>query len=462
MVRVRLILFTALVALALGAVTASSASALQWWLENPEHPSEPIELKLGEQLAMNENAKVHSPFTFKWLHHYEVKCKGASYRGLYLEGTDFLGAQKVIFENCAAKKPKKGTIAGGVIETTQVRGEIAGSSPVSFDLAPIGGVLTTFTIKGTVKPHHHGKRFHSRECTWNVSAEGDLSGDLGNAEAINTEKTFEFASTGLVFKQTKSCVPAPAVSRAEAGRGPARKPMTKSALVLKTAAGKLPAGAPLLAHSTNLIVGTPPGNLECTATTLGGKLGSNDASALGVSLEVPLRFAGLEPGELCSTTGGLGPAEVEQATNTPWHLELTSVGHAELEGKPAAMLATFPSLAGKQCLFGPLAPAHGFGGLSSTSGALTIKFTNVPIEGEPTGGCASEGDLNGEFTVTSGGETVEAEVSNENPKEAKEVQEEEEEQAEEAQEEQEEEEGQLVEGNTGKTTYSAIRGWGVL
>jgi hypothetical protein len=460
MLRVRLILVMVGAALAVSAVTASSASALQWWLENPGHPSEPVELKLGEQLPINETAKVHSPFTFKWLHHFEVKCKGASYRNLYLEGTASLGAEKFVFENCAVKKPKKGTLVGGAIETAAVHGEIGGPSPVTFDLAPTGGVLTSFTIKGTVKPHHHGKRFHSRECTYSVSAEGNLSGDLGDAEAIGTEKTFEFDSTGLVFKQTKSCVPAPAVSPVRRNRS-ASRPLTKSALVLKTAAGKLPTGAPLLAVSTNLIISTPPGNLECTATELVGTLNDNGSSSISVALQSPMRFSGEEPGGLCRTTGGLGPVEVEQAGN-PWHMELTGTGKADLESKPSAMKATFPSLGGKQCLFGPVAPGRAFIGTSNTSGPVTIKFTHVKVEGEATGGCASEGEMNGEFTLTSGGERVEAEVSAGGGKEAKEEEEEQEEQAEEAQETQEEEEGQAVEGNKGKVGYSAIRGWGVL
>ena len=460
MLRARLVLLMFAAALVLSAVTASSASALEWWLENPGHPSEPVELKLGEQLQLNETAKVHSPFTFKWLHHFEVKCTGASYRNLYLEGTAALGAQKFIFESCSVKKPKKGTIAGGIIETAPVHGEIGGPLPVTFDLAPTGGVLTSFTIKATVKPHHHGKRFHSRECTYSVSAVGDLGGDLGNAEAINTEKTFEFDSAGLVFKQTKSCVPAPA-ARAARGRGPSARPLTKSGLVLKTAAGKLAAEAPLLAVSTNLIIATPPGNLECTATSLVGKLNDNSSSKLDVGLQSPMRFSGEEPEGLCSTTGGLGPAEVEQAGNA-WHIELSAGGHAELESKPSALKATFPSLGGKQCLIGPQSPAHGFAGTNNTSGPVTIKFTHVKVEGEPTGGCAAEGELNGEFILTSGGERVEAEVSSGGGKEAKEEEEEQEEQAEEAQETQEEEEGQPVEGNKGKVGYSAIRGWGVL
>ena len=61
-------------------------------------PTEFHELEPGEKLTLNPTAKVEKPFTFKWLKKYEVKCSGAKYNGLYLEGTASLGAKVITFE----------------------------------------------------------------------------------------------------------------------------------------------------------------------------------------------------------------------------------------------------------------------------------------------------------------------------------------------------------------------------
>jgi hypothetical protein len=200
--RVRLILAGAVAALALSAVTASSASAFSWWVGTPT-PHE-----LVGKLPINNAATVHQPFTLKWLGDYEVKCTALSYNNMFLEGPVFLGAQSIIFEKCKAKKPKHTVLVGETIETTQLGGEIRpNGASVEFEFTPVSGTLTTFTLERTIKRKH--KR-PSRQCKLEVSAIGGLGGTLGDATVISNEKTYEFDSQHLMLKQHRSCVTAPA------------------------------------------------------------------------------------------------------------------------------------------------------------------------------------------------------------------------------------------------------------
>lgn len=200
--RAALLVSCGLAVLALSAVTASSASAFSWWVGTPT-PHE-----LVGTLAINNEAKVHQPFTLKWLGDYEVKCTSLSYNKMFLEGPVFLGAQSIIFESCKAKKPKHTTLVGEKIETTQLGGEIRpNGGSVEFEFTPVSGPLATFTLERTIKRKH--KR-PSRQCTLEVSAIGGLGGTLGDATVISNEKTYEFDSKNLLLKQHRSCVTAPA------------------------------------------------------------------------------------------------------------------------------------------------------------------------------------------------------------------------------------------------------------
>jgi hypothetical protein len=200
--RAALLVSCGLAVLALSAVTASSASAFSWWVGTPT-PHE-----LVGTLAINNEAKVHQPFTLKWLGDYEVKCTALSYNKMFLEGPVFMGAQSIIFESCKAKKPKHTTLVGEKIETTQLGGEIRpNGASVEFEFTPVSGPLATFTLERTIKRKH--KR-PSRECKLEVSAIGGLGGTLGDATVISDEKTYEFDSKNLLLKQHRSCVTAPA------------------------------------------------------------------------------------------------------------------------------------------------------------------------------------------------------------------------------------------------------------
>lgn len=198
--RAALLVSCGLGVLALSAVIASSASAFSWWVGTPT-PHE-----LVGTLAINNEAKVHQPFTLKWLGDYEVKCTALSYNKMFLEGPVFMGAQSIIFESCKAKKPKDTTLVGETIETTQLGGEIRpNGASVEFEFTPVSGPLATFTLERTIKRKH--KR-PSRECTLEVSAIGGLGGTLSDPTVISNEKTYEFDSKHLLLKQHRSCVTA--------------------------------------------------------------------------------------------------------------------------------------------------------------------------------------------------------------------------------------------------------------
>jgi hypothetical protein len=226
MLRARLILSSVVAAMALSAALASSASAFQWWVGTPGNP-----MPLVGQLPINASGQMHSPFSLKWLHGYEVKCGGVTYNELFLEGPVSMGAHSIEFEACTVNKPKKprgGTkVAGGKIPTDQVTGQIKpAGSKVEFVFVPVGTLLSSFTLtqKGEHKVHkskHH--RVRHRDCTINVSVYGQAGGTLGQAGNITTQKTFEFNSKELKISQVRRCHRAPAT---DVSKTPATAPRT--------------------------------------------------------------------------------------------------------------------------------------------------------------------------------------------------------------------------------------------
>ncbi len=205
--RASVVLVALLCTLSLSAVTASSASAFGWWIGTQAHPEE---LKAGSKLSLGSESKVKSPFTLKWLHGYEVSCGAVKYDELYIEGPVFLGAHKITFEECTAKKPKGAIVVGGKIETSRLTGEIKpNGSKVEFDLKPDKGLFASFALERSISPKvkhkHKRKGVLSRHCKIDVSVAGQAGGTLGDATKISTEKDFEFDSKALEISQVKRC-----------------------------------------------------------------------------------------------------------------------------------------------------------------------------------------------------------------------------------------------------------------
>jgi len=433
-------------ALALGAVTASSASAIEWWVGTPASPHP---LGAGNKLPINAGGTVTSSVTFKWLKKFEVRCKGVEYDSLFLEGPTFLGATGIVFKECEAKKPKHGTLVGGRIETRQLTGKIkASGSVVEFEFEPVGGpTLTTFSIEALKKRSHRRASLH---CTYAVSASGELSGELGDAEKITSEKTFDFASKSLVFKQSRTCTVPPGPSpRAKLHRRAFGRAAV-SGLNLSTAKGPLAAGAELRASSSNVRFVSEVGIAECEENTLAGVLANNGASK-DVATIAEATFSGNYegvPGACKSEFGG-----TVRTNHLPWGAVLASSGKGELAGKPISVTAVFPGL---ECTY----ETGAIKALNSIRGPVTLTIANQALKavaGSSTF-CPKLAQINGTFALTSEGETVEAETAAGN----KETEEEETEHAEEAAEEAEEEEPNPIEVSKGKSTYGALEAWGVL
>jgi len=465
--RVGLVLIGVLSALALSASTASSASAFSWWTGTP---SEPKMLAAGAKLFINSGGTAHKPFTIKWLHIFEVRCGGVTYNNLFLEGPTFMGAESIAFDECVAKKPKHTTLVGGKITTSALTGEIkpAGSN-VEFVFSPVSGPLASFTLERTgIKPKHKRKSAHNRQCTYAVSASGALSGTLGDAAKISTEKSFEFASTHLMLKQKRSCkeVPGAIAARTKRARRTSERAASTS-VVLRTAGGKLSNGAPLKASSSNLVLTATGGNIECEESQLSGVLTTNGATQDPVVFPEATakgNFGGF-PGA-CKTSSA-GPATIE-VSGLPLNGAFTNKRVLELTGTgPIVVTVTFlaaPEGENKCTFEAPKANGTFNIGKTGHSEPVTItvqklKFVhNAKAPGQAPS-CPAAGTLAGKFNLTSSGETVESEAGG---NEAVEKEQEEEEKAEEVVEEKEEEEEKGSAGNKGNLGYSATEGWGVL
>lgn len=454
-------------ALALSGAVASSASAFSWWTGTP---SEPKMLAEGAKLPINSGGTAKSPFTIKWRRDFEVRCSGVTYKSLFLEGPVFMGAEGIVFEECVAKKPKHATLVGGKIETSALSGEIrpAGAN-VEFVFSPVSGNLASFTLKQTgVKPKHKRKKAHDRECTYTVSATGSLSGTLGDATKISTEKSFEFASNHLLLSQKRSCVEPPAAARAARVKRsrPQVERASSTSVVLKTAAGKLASSTPLKATSSNFVLATSLGKIECEETELAGSLISN-----GSPRDAAVLSEGFAKGDFESIPGAcktsLGPALAE-ISGFPLNATFTNKKVLEVSGSaPIVVTATFLALpeGENKCTFeGPKANELFNIGKTGHPEPVTITvvklvFAHNASAPDQAASCPPSAILGGSFKLSSAGETVESEAGG---NEAAEEEAEKEEHAEEVLEEKEEEEEVASEGNKGNLGYSATEGWGVL
>jgi len=181
-----------------------------------------------------------------------------------------------------------------------------------------------------------------------------------------------------------------------------------SNLTLKTAKGELAVGAEVVADSTDLVFETSAGNLECTSNILKGTLSKNNAKKDEGEIAEE-HSTGSEPGGLCKTTTPLGPTEIS-TSNLPWLTVLSTKGVDEVKGKKVSFTSTFPNEGGLKCTFEAAKVKSSF----TIGGPVVIhtvkqKFkANKKISGAQ---CPKEGTLTGDWTVTSGGEAVESELT---------------------------------------------------
>ncbi len=173
-------------------------------------------------------------------------------------------------------------------------------------------------------------------------------------------------------------------------------------LTLKTAAGPLAKGAPLVLESYNLFWSTTLGNQECPIDRWSGTLKTNAAKKDKWSVESGVR-EGDEHG-LC--------AEREwHWLRFPWEGELSSAGVLTIKNatEHVAFEDSFGEAGGPKCVY----ESPKVTGEFSTSGSLLVAMNNQLFteDTKVSGGCESkEGTMSGTWHAFSNGEEVEVEV----------------------------------------------------
>jgi hypothetical protein len=184
-------------------------------------------------------------------------------------------------------------------------------------------------------------------------------------------------------------------------------------ITLRTASGVLKKGDPLVAFSSNLVVTTAGGNIECSKTSLSGTIKTNTKEKLSGEFTL-VEATGEEPGGRCKSTAPFGSAEVS-TSNTPWKLKFINTGVVQINTglgtKLVEFTATYPAAGGAKCIYSIKKLLSSFP-VSVSAVPLVITTTNqvFKLVAGSTAGCPTEGKMNGTFSTTSKGEAVEVET----------------------------------------------------
>ena len=178
-----------------------------------------------------------------------------------------------------------------------------------------------------------------------------------------------------------------------------------SGLTLKTAKGPVASGQEIKATSTNLIFETSVGNLECTKNVIAGPAGTNGTKKDKGQITSE-ESTGTEPEGKCKTTTPLGATSIA-VEHLPWEDIFTSKGVNEAKGKKITFVSSFSG--GIKCTFEAAKVKSTF----TIGGPVVIHTVKQKFKGNKkanNAACPKEGTLSGEWSVTSGGETVESEL----------------------------------------------------
>ena len=179
-------------------------------------------------------------------------------------------------------------------------------------------------------------------------------------------------------------------------------------LVLKTSGGPLAANAPVEFQSSNFVIESQSGNIECDQTTLAGELPKNGGSTDKLQLASATATGDFEPspgvgGPGYCKTSAFGPALLA-AKVLPWSLELNDRGVAEI--KFASIdVGFFPTAPEEGCTV----LVKGLKGTFAVGGPVTVTV-NSSWRGGGAAGCPGAGTLRGAFTMTSNGEPVDSDI----------------------------------------------------
>jgi hypothetical protein len=183
-------------------------------------------------------------------------------------------------------------------------------------------------------------------------------------------------------------------------------------VTLRTAAGPLKKGAPLVAFSSDLSFSE---GFECTKNTFSGIVKSNTKEKLPGEIAVASSSGEQNREGGCAADHiAFGPANVEWQ-NLPWKLKFTNTGTVQvttsLGDKRVKFVETFPAAGGAKCIYADKKVLSSFA-VSATLVPLVITMTGQRFTLLPgsTASCRREGTLGGMFSTTSNGEAVEVEV----------------------------------------------------
>lgn len=165
----------------------------------------------------------------------------------------------------------------------------------------------------------------------------------------------------------------------------------------------LAAGASLKTSSSNIVLQTTSGEIECETVALYGSVTNNDSVLDNVAISSVEATGDFDSTPGACKTSDLGPAIVK-GENLPWTLSLSGLGEAGIADRPAFTF-TLPSDGGLECTLETAKIGGGF----ETGGPISIKLKGanfVAAAGDnpscPTSGLLSGGTL----TVTSDGVAV--------------------------------------------------------
>jgi hypothetical protein len=188
----------------------------------------------------------------------------------------------------------------------------------------------------------------------------------------------------------------------------------KGVLVLKTAKGPLPAGAPISTFSSNLIFETSGGNLECEENENKGTLTNNSSTKDKASITAERSEGDFDGIPHACKTSATGPVLIT-AEGFPWPSEFNTKGQGKVKGtKKVSFTSEFLALEGPEnkCTFEASTVKFTFNIGGPTEITVTKqKFKHNKKAPDQSSLCPSEGLLSGTYNVTSGGETVESEIA---------------------------------------------------
>jgi hypothetical protein len=187
----------------------------------------------------------------------------------------------------------------------------------------------------------------------------------------------------------------------------------KTVLTLKTAKGPLPPGAPLSTFSSNLIFETTAGNLECEENENIATLNNNSSTKDKATINAERSEGNFDGIPHACKTSATGPVLIT-AEELPWPTEFNTKGQGKVKGsKHVKFTSEFLAVEGpnNHCTFEASTVKFTF----NTSGPATItvtkqKFKHNTKAPNQTSLCPASGLLSGTYNVTSGGETVFAEL----------------------------------------------------